>query len=192
MATVKVVFLGDSGVGKTTIITSFSRNNFISTTPSTVGAAFSQRTVVIDSDPVTLKIWDTAGQERFRSLTPMYYRDAEVAVLVFAVNVLDSFNGLQEWMDELRCETTHMPSLIIVGSKIDLPRSVQPHQGEAFADQVHGSYIECSAKTKIGIEALFQLAGAQAIEKRAGTRSTDGPEDVFKLDSAKKQKAKCC
>jgi small GTP-binding protein len=193
MATVKVVFLGDSGVGKTTIISSFSRNDFISTTASTIGAAFSQRTVVVDSDPVTLKIWDTAGQERFRSLTPMYYRDAEVAVLVFAVNDTESFDGLQAWMEDLHRETTHMPSLIVVGNKTDLPRDIEPPQGEAFADQVHGSYIECSAKTKTGIDALFLLAGTQAIEKRALIRGgSDFSQEVIRLEPVKRQKGKCC
>jgi small GTP-binding protein len=161
---VKVVFLGESTVGKTSIIASYSKFGFPTDTTSTIGASFSLHRVQMASTEVKLKIWDTAGQERFRSLTPMYYRDAHVAVLVFAVDSPESFVRLDTWIEDLRREVNKVPAVIVAGNKIDLPRRIDREQCEAFAQRIGASYCECSAKTRAGIDELFQMAASFSLE----------------------------
>jgi small GTP-binding protein len=161
---VKIVFLGESMVGKTSIISSYSKMGFQSDTTSTIGACFSLHRIRLSSAEIKLKIWDTAGQERFRSLTPMYYRDAHVAVLVFAVDSRESFLGLDTWINDLRKEVGQPPAHIVAGNKIDLHRKVDLEQGEAFAQRIGASYCECSAKTRAGVDELFQMAATVSLE----------------------------
>jgi small GTP-binding protein len=161
---VKLVFLGETQVGKTTIISAFSQPD--GPTPAhtpTVGACLATETVSVDGVEVLLKIWDTAGQERFRALAPMYYRGAHVAVLVFAVDVPDSLTKLSFWLNALRKDTQTNPAIIIAGNKIDLPRKVSLEEGEAFAERMEATYVECSAKLRNGVPELFNLATTVAI-----------------------------
>jgi small GTP-binding protein len=191
---VKIVFLGESSVGKTSIISSFSQTGFIPDMSSTVGASFSMQRVALDSCDVKLKIWDTAGQERFRSLTPMYYRDAQVAILVFSVDSTATFDSLDSWVDDLKQHAAKQPAIIIVGNKIDLERTVEPMQGEAFADTVGASYIECSAKTRAGVDALFQLAAGIAVDTKIMQKQQrqEPPPATLTMDQVRKKRDKSC
>jgi small GTP-binding protein len=169
----KIVFLGESTVGKTSIITSFSQSGLISDVEATIGACFSVQRMTIGSSEVKLKIWDTAGQEKFRALTPMYYRDADVALLVFAVDSADTFRKLDSWLADLRGEATKSLSIFVVGNKIDLGREVDTADGTKFAKQIGAIYAECSAKTKDGIGNLFRMAAMTALDVDRGSRKPD-------------------
>jgi small GTP-binding protein len=162
----KVVFLGDSAVGKTSIITAYSQGECPDEHAPTVGANFSLQRIKIDNEEVKLKIWDTAGQERFRALTPMYYRDSQVAVLVFAVNSNESFQGLSSWLECLKRDTQTMPAIILAGNKVDLDHEASTSRGEELAQQIGAVYVECSAKTRTGIEELFVVVARKALENR--------------------------
>jgi small GTP-binding protein len=166
----KIVFLGESTVGKTSIITSFSQSGLISDVEATIGACFSVQRLTIGSSEVKLKIWDTAGQERFRALTPMYFRDADVALLVFAVNSADTFQKLDSWLADVRHKTTNSLLIFIVGNKTDLGREVDTADGIKFAKQIGAIYAECSAKTKDGIGNLFRMAAMTALDLDRGAR----------------------
>jgi Ras-related protein Rab-5C len=187
---VKLVFLGETEVGKTTIISSFSHPDSPMVAPSpTVGACFTSQSVAVDEVEVLLKIWDTAGQERFRALSPMYYRGAHVAIVVFAVDAPDTFSKLAFWLDALRKDTTTSPEIIIAGNKIDLPRKVTDEDGEKFAQQADATYLSCSAKTHEGITELFHHATALAVKSKL-VHSSDFPA-IIDVKTVRKKKP-CC
>jgi small GTP-binding protein len=162
----KVVFLGESTVGKTSIVACFAEEGFEEVQAPTIGACFSLHEIPVGNDTIKLKVWDTAGQEKYRALTPMYYRDAQVAVLVFAVDMIESLTKLEQWILKLRSDTPILPELIIAGNKIDVERTISPQDGQAFADRFEATYCECSAKTEAGIQELFSLAAAKAMKAR--------------------------
>ncbi|AGO12174.1 AaceriAEL187Cp [[Ashbya] aceris (nom. inval.)] len=159
---VKLVLLGESSVGKSSIVTRFTTGEFRKN-QATIGAAFTTRTVQWEEDAgdgseqrqvrsVTFEIWDTAGQERYRSLAPMYYRNTDVALVVYDVTEQQSFQNAQSWIDELNTyigEAQRNDVVVrIVGNKIDLHGSAQ--QEPPFPD---ATFV--SAKTGEGIEELF-------------------------------------
>jgi small GTP-binding protein len=186
----KVVFLGESGVGKTTIISVFAHDEYSEEHAPTIGAHFSLQRMKLGDDEIRLKIWDTAGQERFRALTPMYYRDSHVAVLVFSVDQQESFDGLASWIEALKRDTQSMPALIIVGNKVDLEPVVSAKTCEAFAEENGATYAECSALTKKGIEELFVLIAQNGMKAKSSKVEDEG--HVQQITGTKKQKSGCC
>jgi GTPase SAR1 family protein len=120
----------------------------------------------------------------------MYYRDAQLAILVYAVDVPETLTKLKGWIDKLQADTTIMPIMIIVGNKTDLERKVPYPEGEAFAHEEGGIYCECSAKEDIGIRELFTLAAEKALATkpmRAGERHSS---DV--VEPVEGEKRACC
>lgn len=115
----KVVFVGESTVGKTSIINIANTNEFSDTTP-TIGAYFLVNTYMINNCQVKLNLWDTAGQERYRSLTPIYFREMDAGVLIYAIDNIESFNSIPKWHDSIMSEQNHKPPLYLVGNKADI------------------------------------------------------------------------
>ncbi|MEE8478850.1 MAG: GTP-binding protein, partial [Candidatus Neomarinimicrobiota bacterium] len=115
----KVVFLGDTSVGKSCLAVRFVRNDFFEFQEPTIGAAFLSKTMTYNNKRYKFEIWDTAGQERYRSLAPMYYRGARAAVIVYDITHEDSFKGAKSWIRELKKKTSNC-LIILVGNKIDL------------------------------------------------------------------------
>jgi small GTP-binding protein len=174
----KVVLVGDTQVGKTCIVTRLVSGTFRPSMPATIGAAFQTHSLSTPQGITTLQIWDTAGQERYRALAPMYYRSAEVAILVYDVTSTESFEGMQQWVTELSEKAPSFLKVAIVGNKIDLTddRTVAQGMGKAFAEQ-HGVkvYAEVSAKTGDGIVNLFTnvaLLGAPSLVPATPTLSS--------------------
>jgi small GTP-binding protein len=164
----KVVFLGASGVGKTSIICRGVSNEFDIKMAGTVGASYASKLVKLSDGDVNLQIWDTAGQERYRTLAPMYYRGAAFAVIVFSVTQEESFEEVSRWVDEMTKEIDELPILIVVGNKLDLidERTVAFDRGEDVAKSIGAvAYCEVSAKTGIGIEELFILIAQESAKK---------------------------
>jgi Ras-related protein Rab-6A len=129
----KIVFLGDLGVGKTSIINQFINNTFDATHQPTIGIDFLSKTVYLDDRTIRLQLWDTAGQERFRALIPSYIRDCSAAVIIYDVTSVDSFGNLDKWIDDVRKERGPDANIIMVGNKTDLDRKVSPEQAEQKA-----------------------------------------------------------
>ncbi|KAJ2383716.1 GTP-binding protein of the rab/ypt [Coemansia sp. RSA 2559] len=159
----KLVLLGESAVGKSSIVTRFARNEFNQYNESTIGAAFVTKDVTLDEGSMaTLHIWDTAGQERYKSLAPMYYRNAEGAVVVYDITQEDSFRKAQSWINELQRQNSSKTVLALVGNKADLAqakRTVSKDEGSKYAAQVNALFFETSAQSGEGIQDLFiQLA----------------------------------
>uniref|UniRef100_A0A8C7YQT7 RAB31, member RAS onco family n=1 Tax=Oryzias sinensis TaxID=183150 RepID=A0A8C7YQT7_9TELE len=154
----KVCLLGDTGVGKSSIVCRFVQDHFDHNISPTIGASFLTKTVPCGNELHKFLIWDTAGQERFHSLAPMYYRGSAAAVIVYDITKLDSFQTLKKWVKELK---EHGPEDIVVaiaGNKNDLGdiREVPMKEAKEFAESIAAIFIETSARNAVNVEELFQ------------------------------------
>jgi len=155
----KVVLLGDSGVGKTSIAVRYVQGLFAEDQPSTIGASFFTKRLQADDYKVKMQIWDTAGQERFRSMAPMYYRGSQGAVVMYDVGNEESFTGVETWINELRDSVQGSLTIAIVGNKCDIEeekRVIPSQRGKDFALSHDCLFFETSAKNDTGIADLFQ------------------------------------
>uniref|UniRef100_A0A0E0BAZ8 Uncharacterized protein n=1 Tax=Oryza glumipatula TaxID=40148 RepID=A0A0E0BAZ8_9ORYZ len=156
---VKLVLLGDSGVGKSCIVLRFVRGQFDPTSKVTVGASFLSQTLALeDSTTVKFEIWDTAGQERYAALAPLYYRGAGAAIVVYDITSSESFNKAQYWVKELQKHGSPDMIMALVGNKADLHdnRSVSSQDAQEYAERNTMFSIETSAKTADNINQLFE------------------------------------
>ncbi|OVA18016.1 Small GTPase superfamily [Macleaya cordata] len=156
---VKLVLLGDSGVGKSCIVLRFVRGQFDPTSKVTVGASFLSQTMALeDSTTVKFEIWDTAGQERYAALAPLYYRGAAVAVVVYDITSPESFSKARYWVKELQKHGSPNIVMALVGNKADLQenREVSVQDAVDYAEKNGMFFIETSAKTADNINKLFE------------------------------------
>ncbi|CAD8080984.1 unnamed protein product [Paramecium sonneborni] len=152
----KLVFLGNSFVGKTSIIERFVQNTFDPKSQPTVGIDFISKNMTIDGKTMRLLLWDTAGQERFYSLIPGYVRDAQCAVIVFDVTSRHSFESLDRWFKEVKQTRGNEALIVILGNKIDAERVVSLEEAKDYAMKKDILYYEVSAKTGKGIEEAME------------------------------------
>jgi len=177
----KLVFVGDSSVGKTSIISRFMYDHFDTNYDATIGIDFLAKTHTIDGKTVRLQLWDTAGQERFRSLIPSYIRDSSVAVVVYAVNNRDSFDSVDKWIEEVRKERDDEVLLVLVGNKIDLKsKEISTQEGDEKAHEYGAIFIETSAKTAVKVHDLFDLVARQLPEERPS--SSDARKGMVEMN----------
>ena len=166
----KIVLLGFTGTGKTSIAIKFGQNTFSNDTLPTVGATFLTKYVILENEKIKIRIWDTAGQERYRALIPMYYRGAAAAILVYDITSRTSFDDIQNWISELKINSTGDVYLVLVGNKLDLQessRTVSFSEGAACASKINAYFVETSAKTGEGIEELFVYVAKELKELHA-------------------------
>lgn len=188
LAKYKLVFLGDQGVGKTSIITRFMYDTFDKNYQATIGIDFLSKTMYLEDRTVRLQLWDTAGQERFRSLIPSYIRDSSVAVVVYDITNRASFLNTSKWIEDVRNERGSDVIVILVGNKTDLSekRQVSVEEGEDKANKEGIMFIESSAKAGFNIKALFRkLATALPGVETAPVQQTTNLIDI-KLSAPKK------
>lgn len=162
----KVVLLGEGRVGKSSIGNKWHSGTFDSQRRSTVAAAFFQKSVLCQGKNVDIQLWDTAGQEEYHSLTPIYYKDAQAALLVYSVVDSASFDRMMQWKNELVMTRGENIKIIIAANKIDMvqQRVITPQQGIDFASKVGCQIFEVSAKTGEGIDMLFQALAKTLLE----------------------------
>ena len=154
----KVVLIGDSGVGKSNLLSRFTRNEFCLESKSTIGVEFATRSIAVDGKTVKAQIWDTAGQERYRAITSAYYRGAVGALLVYDITKGGTFENVERWLKELRDHADANIVISLVGNKADLRhlRAVQAEDAAAFCEREGLSFIETSALEATNVEAAFQ------------------------------------
>ena len=173
----KVVLVGESGVGKSSIITQFIDQTFQEDQQSTTGGTFSAKTVICDNSKVLkFEIWDTAGQERYRALTKMFYKDANAAVLVFDITRKDSFDELKSyWAQQIKESSPPNIILAVAANKSDLidKEVVKEEESRAFADELGAIYVSTTAKTVETINDLF----IQIAKKHTGASEVTIKED---------------
>ncbi|CAC5410752.1 ras-related protein Rab-18-B-like [Mytilus californianus] len=158
LTTLKILIIGESGVGKSSLLLRFTDDTFDPEQAATIGVDFKVKTLQVEGNRAKLAIWDTAGQERFRTLTPSYYRGAQGVILVYDVSSRQSFSKLETWLSELETfSTKHDIIKMLVGNKIDMDkREVSKEDGLKFARKHHMLFIEASAKTKEGVQCAFE------------------------------------
>lgn len=158
VATLKFLVIGDSGVGKSSLLMRFIDDVFDEDQGPTIGVDFKSKVIDLHNNKIKLTVWDTAGQERFRTLTASYYRGAHGVILVYDVSRRETFDHVKMWMNEVDVYATN-PNIIkmVVGNKIDLQeRAVSNAEGLDFAQHNSTLFIECSAKTKKGVQDAFE------------------------------------
>ena len=168
----KVIVLGDSGVGKTSLINQFVNKTFSSQYKLTIGTDCLTKDVIIDSRHVTLQIWDTAGQERFRSLNASFYRGADCCILTYDVSNSSSFKSLDSWIDEFLIQSSSQNPenfpFVVIGNKVDLEnREISTNKAKTWCENRNDiPYFETSAKKGQNIEDAFRTIAIKALNER--------------------------
>lgn len=188
----KILMVGDSGVGKSSLLLRFTDDTFSENFISTIGVDFKIRTVNHEGRVIKMQIWDTAGQERFRTITSSYYRGAHGVILVYDVTDQVSFNNARQWLTEIeRYACGHVVKLL-VGNKCDLTtkRVVDQLTGKEFADQFNLPFLEASAKDGSNVETAFRTLVKEIFEKTVGSGEggSEGGNAGFQIDEGGKKK----
>ncbi|CDH49017.1 rab small monomeric gtpase [Lichtheimia corymbifera JMRC:FSU:9682] len=196
----KVIILGDSGVGKTSLMNQYVNKKFSSQYKATIGADFLTKEVMVDDKLVTMQIWDTAGQERFQSLGVAFYRGADCCVLVYDVNNNKSYESLGQWHDEFLLQAQprdpdNFP-FVVLGNKVDVDESkrmVSQKRAMAFC-QAKGNipYFETSAKEAINVEQAFQTIAKNALQQETDVELYSDLSDPIRIDSESSKEFSGC
>ena len=163
----KLLIIGDSGVGKTSLLMRFADGLFPETYTSTIGVDVKSRVVDLNGKRVKLQLWDTAGQERFRTITSSYYRGSQGIIVVYDVSDQESFDSVQHWLAEIS-ENGGDYCRLLVGNKSDKPRAIQTEVARQFAAEHEIELVETSAKNDDSVELAF-VTLAEQIKKRMAT-----------------------
>ena len=198
----KIIFLGDQGTGKSCILNRFVEDKFDDNYQATIGLDFQSKNVKIDNQDVHLLLYDTAGQEKFRSLIPMYTRDANIIILVYDITRKESFNHIPDWINGLTNVNFDNVIFALVGNKIDLDdkREVSKEEGIKLAEEKKCIFEEVSAKTAENFSELFykQLFDEIVNKFKPGVNGNDNEindEGKIKIDdntNKKEEGKKCC
>ncbi|KAH9608687.1 hypothetical protein KSS87_009152 [Heliosperma pusillum] len=201
----KLVLIGDSGVGKSNLLSRFTKNEFNLESKSTIGVEFATRSLNIDSKVIKAQIWDTAGQERYRAITSAYYRGAVGALLVYDVTRKVTFENTARWLRELRDHTDPNIVVMLIGNKSDLRHlvAVSTEEGKAFAEQEGLFYMETSALEATNVDHAFsevltqihRIVSKKAVEAGDGSASvvpSQGESIDIKNEGSAWKKMGCC
>eukprot|EP00803_Ostreobium_quekettii_P007066 evm.model.scf_1407.3 EVM.evm.TU.scf_1407.3 scf_1407:22519-24496(+) len=196
----KVIILGDSGVGKTSLMNQYVHKKFSSQYKATIGADFLSKEIQIDDKLVTLQIWDTAGQERFQSLGVAFYRGADCCVIVYDVNSNKSFDNLDHWKDEFLVQAAPKNKedfpFVVVGNKIDQEngesRVVSEYKARRWC-AVNGNipHFETSAKEDINVDTAFMCVAKNALRNEPEDEYYPDPVDMHATPTTTKSTG-CC
>ncbi|XP_062000720.1 ras-related protein RABA3 [Rosa rugosa] len=181
----KVVVIGDSAVGKTQILSRFTKNEFCFDSKSTIGVEFQTRSVTIKGKLIKAQIWDTAGQERYRAVTSAYYRGALGAMLVYDITKRPTFDHVARWVEELRAHADSSIVIMLIGNKADLgdQRNVPTEDAVEFAEEQELFFSETSAFSGNNVDSAFfrvleeiysRVTSKKALECGNGKKPIDG------------------
>ncbi|KAF1805995.1 ras family-domain-containing protein [Mucor lusitanicus] len=179
---VKLVLLGESAVGKSSLVQRFVNREYVENREPTIGAAFLTQKCTFQDRTIKFEIWDTAGQERFHSLAPMYYRNAQAAIVVYDITKSATLDKAKSWVKELQRQANTDIVIALVGNKLDLcsdeetdessdnERQVPKEDAQAYADEAGLLFFETSAKSSTNVDSVFT-----AIAKKIPLESTYAP-----------------
>ncbi|XP_074578974.1 ras-related protein Rab11B-like isoform X2 [Curcuma longa] len=199
-----LVLIGDSGVGKSSLLSRFTRNEFSLESKSTIGVEFATRSIRVNEKVIKAQIWDTAGQERYRAITSAYYRGAVGALVVYDITRNTTFENVARWLKELREHTDSSIVIMLVGNKADVRhlRAINTEDVIAFAEKESTFFMETSALESTNVEQAFsevldriyQVVSSKAL--MAASQSTSLPKgqtiNVGKDDVSAIKKGGCC
>ncbi|KAK4336814.1 hypothetical protein RND71_043693 [Anisodus tanguticus] len=192
----KLLIIGDSGVGKSSLLLRFGDNTFNGSYITTIGVDFKIKTIEIDGEKIKLQIWDTAGQERFRTITSTYYRGTHGVIVVYDVTKPETFINIKRWLHEIdqNCDVVNR---ILVGNKNDNPdrKEVQTDDAQKFAASLNIQLFETSAKENINVEEMFFCITRMLLKNKKNQKLREQQsQDGIRLDKGlnKRRKTKCC
>lgn len=202
----KVVLIGDSGVGKSNLLSRFTRNEFSLESKSTIGVEFATRSIEVDNKTIKAQIWDTAGQERYRAITSAYYRGAVGALLVYDITKQVTFDNISRWLSELREHADSKIVIMLVGNKADLKhlRAVTIEASSEYAENESLSFIETSALDAHNVDEAFNSVLKEIFENSRKARLAEADEGAgagavrggttieVKAEAPAKKKSGCC
>jgi len=202
---IKIVLIGDSNVGKSSLIHRFIEDSYSADQPNTVGVDFFAKKAQVAGKTYTVQVWDTAGQERFKAMVRTYFRSASAAILVFDLTKKISFDHIDEWLNEIQEDLDTNAPIVLVGSKADLQqqRVIAEDVARSFAEKRGLLYFEASAMSSQNVQQLFRTAIEKVVEgymnpdnKKDEERTTRGASDIL-LNTRPKGKDKnagngCC
>ena len=200
--TCQILIIGDSSVGKTSLIARYTNGTFKEEYLATVGLDYYSKEEVIDNKTINIKLWDTAGQERYKSLTQSYFKNAEGVLLTYDVTNNESFDNLRDWITSIKKNmegrNIFIP-VIIIGNKIDMEesREINKEDAEKFAKENNYKYFETSAKTGEGVdnairELIIQiLKQSNQMDDQKMARASSVQIKEENVDNSKKKKG-CC
>jgi Ras-related protein Rab-1A len=153
----KIIIIGNSGVGKSSLLLRFTDRIFEYSHVSTIGVDFKIQTIQLDNKIIKMQIWDTAGNERFRTITTSYYRGSHGVCIVFDLTDKQSFENINSWFTEIEKYASNNIKKILVGNKCDISkdREISYQEANEFANKLNIPYIETSAKDSINVQELF-------------------------------------
>lgn len=166
----KIIIVGDSGVGKSSLLLRYADNVYNDNYISTIGVDFKIRTIDVDGSRVKLQMWDTAGQERFRNIVSSYFRSADAIVFAYDTTEIESFYNVEQWRKEIEKLSKANQSQILVGTKADLnwKKTVAYDEAKGYADAHQMSLLETSAKTNDNVTLTFETLASTLKQKTDG------------------------
>jgi len=200
----KLILIGNSGVGKSSIIQRYMKKTFEDSYKCTIGVDFLMKTLEIKGKTVKLQLWDTAGQEKYKSMVSSYYRGANVALVVFDITNHSSFDSLPLWIENYYKNGPEQKNIILIGNKKDLVenRQVTQEEAETFSETNNMMYFETSAKEGDNIEYIFTYAAEKLLEfygtqkdtnlKKQFKETTELQSHNFKEIRIEERKKGCC
>ena len=200
---IKVILIGDSGVGKTNIMSKFLKNQFLENSKATVGVEFGSKLFIHENHKIKAQIWDTAGQEKYKAITGAYYKGSKGALVIYDITRKDTFANIEKWVNDLKTTGDPNITIIIIGNKNDLAdkRQVTKEEGEEKAKSFGCAFLETSAFSGDNIDKAFVIMVKEIYEKFSSDIGGDeqlspgGKGEDIKLDKEKatdKKKKKCC
>ena len=186
----KIMVLGESMVGKTSLITRYTNDKFGGRYLCTVGIDFQKKKIEKNGKRVLLQIWDTAGQERFRNVTKNYFQASQGFILAYDINNKESFEKVQYWIEEIKSNAEEKIKCILIGTKCDLDkREVSEEEGQNLGEQYGYKFLETSAKDNININETFETLVSEILDnfQENGRQSL-----TLSTNKIGKKKKKCC
>ena len=196
----KIVIIGNMGVGKTCIINRISTGRYDSQTQATIGVAFETKQIMIQNQMIQIQLWDTSGSERYRAITPHYYRGADGAFLVYDITDRNSFDSIHKWLNDIRNNSKSDTKICLLGNKLDKKnsRQIDVQEGHDFAMNERISFLETSALDGTAVHKAFESLVREIYENQfQSMNSTFGRglvpislNDGVVVETSKKNK--CC
>ena len=190
----KIMVIGESKVGKTSVIKKYTQNKFGGVYLTTVGVDFQDKIINIDDKKIRLQIWDTAGQERFRNITKNYFNSSNGFLLIYDITDKDSLVHLNFWSAQIQLNAPEKSKCVLVGNKCDLEgsRAVSTEEGKMYAEKNKIKFFETSAKDGTNINEVFEYIANEIYKEEKMERRSVTSSQVLSKEQTFKKKKKCC
>ena len=192
----KILLLGDSNVGKSSLISRYVDGLWSDVFVPTIGVDFKVKTLEIGNKNIKMQIWDTAGQERFRNIISSYFRGSHGILLIYDITNKNSFNNLQDWLEVIENNANKNVLKILIGNKNDLEedRQIKTEEGQSFANRNNMQFIETSAKTNTNVTDAFEALAKIMMEFNSDKKPISDQNKKVNVSSGKNlnTKKKCC